>query len=127
MRIVSEQEFSERIRQVLSEVNGDEFAAVTGPGRSGAVASVYASHILGLPFIPYGAKCPPNRGRLLLVDTARESGATLRKAERRYSDNDPLVVVAFEEPPRVAFWYEARKPQSYRHEKRFKAESSCLL
>jgi hypothetical protein len=118
MRIVSEAEFAERLRALLAEVDADTIAAVTGPGRSGAVASVYASHMLAVPFIPYGARTPPNRGRILIVDTARESGATLRKAARRYEADDPLVVVAFEEPPRVAFWYEAPKPQRYRHELR---------
>jgi adenine/guanine phosphoribosyltransferase-like PRPP-binding protein len=113
MRIVSETEFAERLRDVLA---GIECGAVTGPGRSGAVAAVYASHALGVPFIPYGQQHPQHLGRLLIIDTARESGATLRKAERRYAGCTPLVVVAFEEPPRVAFWYEATKPQKYRHQ-----------
>lgn len=117
MRIVSESEFAERLRQLLDKVDADTIAAVTGPGRSGAVAAVYASHMIGVPFIPYGSRTPPDRGRILIVDTARESGRTLRKAERRYEADNPLVVVAFEEPPRVAFWYEAPKPQRYRHEK----------
>lgn len=96
----------------------DNIGSVTGPGRSGAVAAVYASHILGVPFIPYGATAPTHLGRLLIIDTARASGATLRKAERRYRDADPFVMVAFEEPPRVAFWYEAPEPQRRRHERR---------
>lgn len=116
MRIVSEPEFAERLRAVLADVEG--VGAVTGPGRSGAVAAVYASHMLHIPFIPYGQKHPRHLGRLLIVDTARESGATLRKAERRYEGETPLIAVAFEEPPRVAFWYEAPKPQRYRHERR---------
>jgi hypothetical protein len=53
---------------------------------------------------------------VLIVDTARESGATVRKALRRYKAFDPLECVAFHDPPRVAFWYEAPKPQLYRHE-----------
>jgi hypothetical protein len=117
MRIVSEAEFDERIKQIVSEIPAD-IGWVTGPGRSGAVAAVYASHILGIPFVPYGSRAPQNLGRLLLVDTARESGRTLRKAERRYELSDPFVWVGFEEPPRVAFWYEAAKPQRYRHERR---------
>jgi adenine/guanine phosphoribosyltransferase-like PRPP-binding protein len=117
VRIVSEAEFSERLLLVLSSNNLEHVGAVTGPGRSGAVAAVYASHILGIPFIPYGQRHPLHLGRLLIIDTARESGATLRKAERKYQGMTPLVLVAFEEPPRVAFWYEAAKPQRYRHEK----------
>lgn len=116
MRVVSEKEFRWRMESLLAGVTA---GAVTGPGRSGAVAAVYASHLLGVPFIPYGQKHPQHLGRLLIIDTARESGATLRKAERRYIGTTPLVLVAFEEPPRVAFWYEAGKPQSYRHELTF--------
>ena len=62
--------------------------------RSGAVAAVYASHMLHVPFIPYGQKHPQHLGRLLIVDTARESGATLRKAERKYEGTSPLVIVS---------------------------------
>ena len=47
MRIVSEAEFRGAIRLRLLGVKA---LAVVGPGRSGAVASVYASHILGIPF-----------------------------------------------------------------------------
>ena len=115
MRIVSEAEFNSRIRLLLSAVN-DNVGAVTGPGRSGAVAAVYASHLLGVPFIPFGQKHPSHLGRLLIVDTARQSGATMRKAERRYACETPLSLVCYEEPPRVAFWYEATKPQHYKHE-----------
>ncbi|SDK44215.1 hypothetical protein [Bradyrhizobium ottawaense] len=114
VRIVSEAEFAERMQLVLSG-GLENIGAVTGPGRSGAVAAVYASHILGIPFIPYGMRCP-EQFQLLIVDTARESGRTLRKAAKRYDYANPVVVVAFEEPPRVAFWYEAPKPQRYRHE-----------
>jgi hypothetical protein len=55
---------------------------------------------------------------VLIIDTARESGRTLRKAERLYSDHNPIVIACFEEPPRVAFWYEAPKPERYRREVR---------
>lgn len=117
--IIGEQEFSDRMQTALAAADLSSVGSVTGPGRSGAVASVYASHYLGIPFIPFGAKVPAHLGDLLLVDTARESGRTLRKAVRRYSDEvNVLVVVAFEEPPRVAFWYEARKPQRFRHERK---------
>lgn len=115
-RLVDEAEFASRIREVLADV-GDSVGSVTGPGRSGAVAAVYASHILHIPFIPYGQKAPIELGRLLIVDTARQTGKTLRKAEKRYESATPLVIVAFEEPPRVMFWYESTKPQIFRHEK----------
>lgn len=118
MRIVTEPEFRQRLSEVLATASTDDIGAVTGPGRSGAIAAVYASHMLGVPFVPEGARIP-DLGRLLVIDTARESGATLRKMARRHPG--ALVVACFEEPPRVAFWYEARKPQRYRHERRIAA------
>jgi hypothetical protein len=115
VRIVDEPEFKARLALALKNARIESVGAVTGPGRSGAIAAVYASHMLGIPFIPYGMRCP-EQFQLLIVDTARESGRTLRKAAKRYDYSNPVVVVAFEEPPRVAFWYEAAKPQRYRHE-----------
>lgn len=117
MRIVTEPEFAARLRELLDALDLSEVGFVTGPGRSGAVAAVYASHMLLVPFVPYGSVGPDRLGRVLIVDTARQTGRTLRKAETRYKAHDPIVVVAFEEPPRVAFWYEAPKPQRYRHER----------
>lgn len=116
MRIIPEQEFRRRLATVLACADTDAIGAVMGPGRSGAVAAVYASHMLGVPFIPYGFPHPAHLGRLLIIDTARESGRTLRKAARKYGG--ALVIAVYEEPPRVAFWYESTKPQRYRHEGR---------
>lgn len=118
MRIISESEFRDTIRTKLLERDLRHVGSVTGPGRSGAIAAVYASHILGVPFIPQGANVPERLGALLIVDTARQSGATIRKIQRDYGAYLTEVVVAFEEPPRVAFWYEAVKTQRYRHEGR---------
>ena len=129
MRIITEPEFRERLIDVLRIVDRDEdIFCVTGPGRSGAVAAVYTSHMLRIPFIPYGNKAPTGLGKLLIIDTARESGATLRKAVSRYEKlgHDVVSAVCFEEPPRVAFWYEADKPQFYRHEKKNVNKSNPL-
>lgn len=90
--------------------------SVTGPGRSGAIAAVYASHMLAVPFIPYGGNAPVALGRVLVIDTARMSGKTLRKAHSRYSYANPVVLWCYDEPPLVSFWYEAPKPQHYQHE-----------
>ncbi|BBB99718.1 hypothetical protein [Bradyrhizobium elkanii] len=123
IRIVSEAEFAQRIRTVLFNKRVEHVGCVTGPGRSGAVAAVYASHILGIPFIPFGANVP-DKLELLLIDTARESGRTLRKSASWYTKKmgrAPTVIAVYEEPPRIAFWYEARKPQRYRHELGFAA------
>lgn len=118
-RIVSEAEFAVSIRIALTFhlVGGEEVDCVTGPGRSGAIAAVYASHILGIPFIPYGQKVPPQLPRLLLIDTARQTGKTIRKAQKKYEGFVTTTVVVYEEPPRVAFWYESAKPQHYKHER----------
>lgn len=105
MRIVSEPEFRVSLEMALDDLHDvDRIGSVTGPGRSGAVAAVYASHYLGVPFVPYGQKAPTHLGDVLVVDTARQSGRTLRRAAAKYGTKRVLSV--FEEPPRVKFWYE---------------------
>jgi hypothetical protein len=105
---VTEGEFRWRLKVALLRV--EDAGAVTGPGRSGAVASAYTSYLMGIPFLPYGAPCPDKLRPLLIVDTARKSGRTLRKADRLYGGGCAVVAV-FEEPPRVRFWYEGRTKQ----------------
>jgi hypothetical protein len=125
VRVVSEAEFSEALRELLSKVEMTDFPGwVTGPGRSGAIAAVYTSHLLGIPFLPFGQFADEKLGRVLLIDTARETGGTLRKAARKYEARDPLVLCVYEEPPRVAFWYEAPKPQFFRHESKYKLKEA---
>lgn len=109
MLTITEKEFNRQIKSKLTNLG--EVGCVTGPGRSGAVAAVYASHILRVPFIPYGSQAPTNPGTLLIIDTAVKSGKTLRKAAKKYRDNKSVVIYIYKEPPRVAFWYEAHKPQ----------------
>lgn len=105
-RTVQEPEFADALRARLA-LELVPARSVTGPGRSGAIASVYASHLLGVPFIPFGAPCPPQLRPLLVVDTAEQSGRTLRKAVRRYeTDGDVRGIAIYSEPPRVRFWYE---------------------
>jgi adenine/guanine phosphoribosyltransferase-like PRPP-binding protein len=101
VRIVSENEFREVFCAKLDEVK-NKFDYVTGPGRSGAVAAVYASHYLGLPFLPYKSKIENKKP--LIVDTAMMTGKTLRKASKFY--NNAPYVYAYLEGPRVKFWYE---------------------
>lgn len=118
--IISEAEFAVRIRERLADAPSD-IGWVTGPGRSGAVAAVYASHLLSVPFIPYKNPIPDQRlGRLLLIDTAIYRGRTIRKALAHYRDLldlEPHVVTCYEEPPRVVFWYEGPKPERFKHER----------
>jgi hypothetical protein len=101
MGIISEKDFADKIREVLAKRT--EFKAVTGPGRSGAIAAVYASYLLRIPFIPYGNPFP--NGNILIIDTAINSGRTLRKATRKYGDNC-YTLALYHEPPRIHFWYE---------------------
>ena len=120
MRIISEPEFAAEIRRILDNYKRyiEGCGWVTGPGRSGAIAAVYASHILGIPFVPQGSTAW-RLGKALVIDTAMESGKTLRKMCRSVKNPvgfDPVGLAIYAEPPRVAFWYEAPKPQRYRHE-----------
>jgi hypothetical protein len=115
MKIISESEFRDRINEVIT-INFAAIAecnCVTGPGRSGAIAAAYASHITRLPFIPFG-KNGLKGSCTLVIDTAKESGETLKKAARKYVEYNPLVLWCYEEPPRVMFWYES---QRYRDDK----------
>ncbi|APH74144.1 hypothetical protein [Aquibium oceanicum] len=116
-RLVDEREFRARLELTLDDLPTDTIGAVTGPGRSGAVAAVYASHYLRVPFIPYGAKAPHHLGDLLIIDTATQTGKTLRKASAKY-DHRCITLAIYNEPPRVYFWYEREHPQTFRHEHR---------
>ena len=106
--IVSEQEFSVLIKQLLSNPYYKKFKSVTGPGRSGAIASVYASYILHIPFVPYNDNVPAGIQPVLIIDTVENSGRTLRKASSRYTKLDINNETAFviKEPPRRHFYYE---------------------
>ena len=106
MRIVNEAEFREAFIIQLPLYDGVAF--VTGPGRSGAIAAVYASHHLGIPFVPYKC-CIPDQ-KVLIVDTAKQTGKTLRKAEKWYTKQGCEVVThyGYRERPgeHIRFWYE---------------------
>lgn len=118
MKIISEQEFVEELWKKLYWTPACLANSVTGPGRSGAIAAVYTSHILGIPFLPYGSIPKSELYPILLIDTATESGKTLRKIRRKYWMVPYYSMAIYAEPPRVAFWYEAPKPQRYRKEKK---------
>lgn len=111
MRWISENEFREALLDRIPYYDPRP-RAVTGPGRSGAIAAVYASHILGIPFIPEGCVSARVPYPLLVIDTARASGATLRRATKRAEQFGTVWTLAvYEEPPRVGFWYEAKAPK----------------
>ncbi len=105
MQIVKEPEFREQL--VLRLLNSPAMGlanSVSGPGRRGARAAVYPSHFLGVPFIPYGTPIPEKLRPHLVIDTATDSGATLRKARRKTKAE--FVIAVYKEPPRLKFWYE---------------------
>jgi hypothetical protein len=82
------------------------FGAVTGPGRSGAVAASYASYLTGRPFVPFGQPFP---GPVLVIDTATMSGQTLRKAVRKVEKTGSIAygLAVYASPvDRYHFWYE---------------------
>jgi adenine/guanine phosphoribosyltransferase-like PRPP-binding protein len=99
--IITEEEFRERLTTVLKPYKNKGFKCVTGHGRSGAIAAVYTSHFLGIPFIPYGLKAPLSP--ILLVDTAIWRGRTKRKMIAKYNSE---FIAFYNEPPLVKFWYE---------------------
>jgi hypothetical protein len=101
MRIIGEQEFYNRVIERLATLT-QKPASVTGPGRSGAIASVYVSHILGIPWIPMGQNIPLRP--LMVVDTAARTGATVRRLIRKTGAE--MSMVFYDEPPLIRFWYE---------------------
>lgn len=102
MNIITELEFSNKLVEVLTQHKG-RFNYVTGPGRSGAISAVYASHYLDIPFIPYGAY--QEAENILIIDTVAQSGKTLRKASRAYPNSYSIAIFGQCEE-RYRFWYE---------------------
>lgn len=113
-RLVSEPEFQFRLWGALDRMLARLLVpprSVMGPGRSGQVAAVYASHALGIPWLPpnLGAEAIPlNLRPVLVIDTAVQTGKTLRKLSNRLrrAGVHTRVLVVFREPPMVRFWYE---------------------
>lgn len=98
---ISEKQFKDRLKHKLDRLDFKPMF-VTGPGRSGAIAAVYASHYLGVPFVPY--KCGLKRDGFLIVDTNKSTGKTIRRASRIY--NGAPHISAFSVKGRLIFWYE---------------------
>ena len=108
LRIIAEAEFREALYILLDSINHYQFKSVSGPGRSGAIAAVYTSHYLLIPFIVHGKNVGDYLKPHLVIDTAIESGKTLKKAHRKA--NADFSIAVYCEPPRVKFWYETNKP-----------------
>lgn len=92
---MSEEVWAEAFYSALDEVMSNPFDFVTGPGRSGAVAAVYASHYLGLPFIPHKVGRYEGYESVLIVDTVEYTGRTLRKAQKWYMKRGLIATTCF--------------------------------
>lgn len=110
--VMSEPDWAEIFRAKLDEVGDKKPSFVTGAGRSGAVAAVYASHYLGVPFKPHKAgnyKCDHS---VLIVDTVEYTGKTLRKAAAWYARRGLDVETCFGVKEVAGhyyrMWYEVR-------------------
>lgn len=104
MTIITEEQFRAALIAKLEPLRGI-IKGVIGPGRSGAIASVYASHYLRAAWLPATMGLLPSILRpLLVIDTAAMSGASLRKIAKRFEAEHSMAI--FDEPPRVKFWYE---------------------
>jgi adenine/guanine phosphoribosyltransferase-like PRPP-binding protein len=105
--LVSEAEFSATVRNTLSGKMRPDF--VTGPGRSGAVAAVYASYALSAPYIPHSTRPAEPGETMLVIDTVSMSGRTIRKAASRWKrlGYEVEALVLYSSPTiRHHFWYE---------------------
>ena len=109
---MAEDEWRGFFHKKLDELKGQKFCFVTGPGRSGAIAAVYASHYLGVPFKPHKAGNYERDESVLIVDTVEYTGRTLRRAAKWYQRHnlEPTVAFAVKETKGHYFkmWYEAR-------------------
>ena len=103
---VAWEEFETRAKEVLEPYRG-KFKSVTGPKRSGAIASVFASHYLGLVWFPYGREIPSILKPSLIIDTAIMSGRSLRRCKKMVGEDCEMVAL-FKEPPVVSFFYERK-------------------
>jgi hypothetical protein len=115
--LISNQSFENELRKCLYNLQTtfdhnrnsyifNHYKFVTGPGRSGAIASVYTSYFTKLNFIPY--KQLLGHDDVLVIDTVVKSGKTLRAASKHY-DNAYSVAVFNDPNHRYRFWYENYK------------------
>lgn len=105
--MVGEREFASLLADALKDVTPPAF--IVGPGRSGAIAAVYASYHLHRPFVPYGHKGAEAGARVLVIDTVSMSGKTMRKAKSRYERLGYVVdavTVVPQNQKRHHFWFE---------------------
>lgn len=110
---MSEEEWRLKFYAELDKVKdiAARFDFVTGPGRSGAVAAVYASHYLSIPYKPHKAGNYEVDNWALIVDTVEYTGRTLRQAGNWYRKQglSTQTVFAIKETKGHYYkmWYEA--------------------
>lgn len=104
--IVTEEQFRADLQAKLLSLKGS-VKSVIGSGRSGAIASVYASHFLKIPWLPPTTvrEIPEHLKPVLVIDTAVKTGATLRKLANKVQGSFVSVAI-YNEPPLLKFWYE---------------------
>lgn len=105
---VSEKMFREAITAAMLDIGPADFDFILGAGRSGAIAAVYASHLTGIPFVAWNNRLPEN-SKVLIIDTAKQSGKTLRRAVARYNKlgHEAFSLPIFEcDNTHFIFWYE---------------------
>lgn len=106
---VEEQDYKADFYLKLSQPS-KRYDFVTGPGRSGAIASVYASHFLSIPFVPHKAGNYGSFKTCLVVDTVEYTGQTLRKSvnwhRARGLEVDSMFTYKEYKGHYYKFWYE---------------------
>lgn len=109
MECINEIIFRKALIESLKPYKG-YFKGVCGPGRSGALAAVYASHILGVPFVPFKQHIPEDLFPLLIVDTTQKSGRTMRKAVEWYKKlqlGEVQGLTPYSANAKLHFWFES--------------------
>lgn len=92
---MSEENWRTEFYASLDKLDPSKYDFVTGAGRSGAVAAVYASHYLGLNFKPHKSGNYHDDKSVLIVDTVEYTGKTLRKAKSWYERRGLIASTAF--------------------------------
>lgn len=106
--MITEPEFVTQLRETLADPVYATVASVTGPGRSGAMASIYASQLLDIEYVPCGRE-PRTGGPILLIDVADTTMYGLNKLAKRYKDYDQVLCLVFEVEKSVPMWFELSK------------------
>lgn len=103
--MISEADFIDRLKLVLEDPEFSHAEWVTGPGRTGAMAAIYASHILNVSFVAYGHR-PKANGYVLVMDILNDNPRTMRRALKHYDICRPIPCIVFPEIENEGLWFE---------------------